>query len=256
MERPRSRSRSPLPPLPPYAVIAALGAIEDLSDDHTATATTTQRQPTTSSQSQQPAIVASDDDHTATATTSSQQPPTAAAQGIVVSGSDYFIPNCPPTLEPYIRWNRMPFILQQVMSFNASTPWRKIRFELAPPSGMDSSQRQLNHMLHVVNEGLNRARGRDWAFKIGITHVPWKRFIKYDYKHLPLMVLALTSENCEIIGDAEMLTISHFKECGDYRCMNIRGGKDLYAVGFSPFFTYVVFGTKQQFMEWKTPSTP
>ena len=93
------------------------------------------------------------------------------------------------------------------------------------------------HCLDMLGIQLNRFR----RFKIGHTHVPHRRWLRFvrDNQRSALLMFVFISEDNVVSGSLEIDLIRKFK--GDYRCMNLRPGGELTDIGVPPFFIYLAF---------------
>ena len=83
----------------------------------------------------------------------------------------------------------------------------RIEFNVAP---FGDSEPQL-WIDHVLNCGLSVVTGTDARFKIGITYWPARRFEMPDYQRLPLMIVALITENCDWTAEQEKVAIARYR---------------------------------------------
>ena len=98
------------------------------------------------------------------------------------------------------------------------------------------------HTMDVINKQLTKGRWR--FFKIGHTHVPDRRLVRFKFcnQEPQHSCFAFISDDTLISGEVEKQLVAHFMGRGDRRLLNFReGGTHLY--GVSPFFVYVAFHT-------------
>ena len=159
--------------------------------------------------------------------------------------------NFPECVAPYLQWPNMAVRIQQCLEY--SRDCHRIEYQLAPP-GQDTHF----WIADVLKHGLEIVCGADICFKIGISYWPANRFHYCDYRRLPLMVLALVSEQCDFIAREEIAAITQYRKYdisgnvvnwqGDHRCMNRASGGESAYHGYSPHFLYCVFGCRKEFV--------
>ena len=160
----------------------------------------------------------------------------SVATTVLDSQSDNDSSDLPPSVVPYKDWtNMVERVKKCFIGFNDS---HKIMLKLAAPD-----QDWMMHLDHIVNTGLSMPRVTH--FKIGVSYFPANRFNYHDYLLLPLMIVSLTSEDCDETGGAEKQAIKRFKP--DSRLLNKAPGGESIGHETSPHFLYVVFGLKHQF---------
>ena len=152
----------------------------------------------------------------------------------------------PHSVRPYLSWTNVRARVEACLPISHAD--HRIEFKLAPPG--DSSP--LVWISNVLKCGLSAATGIDVCFKIGITYWPSHRFEMQDYRRLPLMIVALISEQCDWVAVQERAPIAHYQvrdckgrvvnERGDARCLNRAPGGESHGHGYSPHFLYLVFG--------------
>ena len=163
-------------------------------------------------------------------------------------GADGHIPH---SVRPYLSWTNVRARVEACLPISHAD--HRIEFKLVPPG--DSSP--LVWISNVLKCGLSAATGIDVCFKIGITYWPSRRFEMQDYRRLPLMIVALISEQCDWVAVQERAAIAHYQvrdrkgrvvnERGDARCLNRAPGGESHGHGYSPHFLYLVFGGRTCF---------
>ena len=158
--------------------------------------------------------------------------------------------NVPDCVHPYLTWSNMASRIQQCLDYSRDD--HRIEYMLASPGSDPQSWIDT-----VLNYGLRVVRGKNVCFKIGITYWPATRFNYEDYRRLPLMVLALVSEQCDFIAKQETDALKRYKKLnrdghlvnalGDDRCMNRAPGGESHGHSYSPHFCYCVFGERSKF---------
>ena len=157
----------------------------------------------------------------------------------------------PHSVRPYLSWTNVRARVEACLPISHAD--HRIEFNLAPPG--DSSP--LVWISNVLKCGLSAATGIDVCFKIGITYWPSRRFEMQDYRRLPLMIVALISEQCDWVAAQETAAIARYRvrdrkgrvvnERGDARCLNRAPGGESHGHGYSPHFLYLVFGGRTYF---------
>ena len=157
----------------------------------------------------------------------------------------------PHSVRPYLSWTNVRARVEACLPISHAD--HRIEFKLAPPG--DSSP--LVWISNVLKCGLSDATGIDVCFKVGITYWPSRRFEMQDYRRLPLMIVALISEQCDWIAAQETAAIACYRvrdckgrvvnEGGDARCLNRAPGGESHGHGYSPHFLYLVFGGRTCF---------
>ena len=157
----------------------------------------------------------------------------------------------PHSVRPYLSWTNVRARVEACLPISHAD--HRIEFKLAPPG--DSSP--LVWISNVLKCGLSAATGIDVCFKIGITYWPSRRFEMQDYRRLPLMIVALISEQCDWVAAQETAALANYRvrdrkgrvvnERGDARCLNRAPGGESHGHGYSPHFLYLVFGGRTCF---------
>ena len=155
----------------------------------------------------------------------------------------------PPSVRPYLSWTGMA----RKVRLCSGPSWprnHRIEFNLAPPSIMlQGVAARVQYLSDIVRSTL--ASHPEWSWKVGISYTPMTRFYFYDYEHCELMILAIVSEQPQVPARCETKCIDYWKLQPNSRMLNIRPGGENFAMGWSPFFCYLTFGTRAQFLAWK-----
>ena len=97
------------------------------------------------------------------------------------------------------------------------------------------------HCLSVLNRQLSHFR----RFKVGHTHVPlnrWVRFLRDNQRPARLLFFFVSEDNRESGGLETQLVQGFHVAPRDWRCMNIRPGGELVDLGPPPYFVYLAHG--------------